>query len=172
MLAITLTAVYGRAQPLLTPERLTCVYMTTQHDRIKELMKETGRDWRDIFPHVAVRTRAGKKKWRDGDFTQIKSANLLALAKLFGCEPRWLESGTGPKFKKESAASGSSGWTPRPVLNVLPPGREPWPPPDLAQRIAALSERAIGVLTVEVQRALGEIETGQRLQKTIKTSPK
>jgi transcriptional regulator with XRE-family HTH domain len=43
-------------------------------------------------------TRAGIKKWRDGDFKRLTAQHLFAIADLFGCDPRWLASGHGVPF--------------------------------------------------------------------------
>lgn len=84
------TSVYGRVVNL-------CVQMSTQHDRIKQMLAETGTDWDDIRTAARL-TRAGIKKWRDGAFKRLESKNIFILAELFGCAPRWLAEGDGDAF--------------------------------------------------------------------------
>lgn len=58
-------------------------------------MKTAGKSWDDIRSALNL-TRAGIKKWRDGDFKDITAANVFALADLLGCNARWMALGEPP----------------------------------------------------------------------------
>lgn len=71
--------------------------MSTQYERMKEMLVHSHKDWPDLRKASGI-TRAGIKKWRDGNFKDITSRNLYALADLFGCDARWLALGEGEPF--------------------------------------------------------------------------
>lgn len=55
-------------------------------------MDAAGKDWDDLKAAFRL-TRAGIKKWRDGDFKALTAANVFALSDFLGCDPRWLALG-------------------------------------------------------------------------------
>lgn len=84
------TSVYGSAVNLSKQ-------MGTQHERIEQMFAATGKDWPDVVAATGV-SRAGKKKWADGDFKSITVEHLFKMADLFGCDARWLGTGEGTPF--------------------------------------------------------------------------
>lgn len=66
--------------------------MSTQHERLVSAMKSAGKSWDDIKASLGL-TRAGIKKWRDGNFKGLSAANVFALADLLRCDARWLAIG-------------------------------------------------------------------------------
>jgi phage repressor protein C with HTH and peptisase S24 domain len=77
--------------------------MSTQFDRLAYLLTQTRKDWDDIRLAAGL-TRAGIKKWRDGNFKSITSEKLYSLVDLFGCDARWLATGEGTPFPNTDIA--------------------------------------------------------------------
>lgn len=72
--------------------------MSTQHDRIQQMLAATGKGWSDVVAATGIKSRAGKKKWADGSFKSITVGHLYRMADLFGCDARWLGTGEGVPF--------------------------------------------------------------------------
>lgn len=85
------TTVYG---PIVNLRK----QMSTQHDRIQQMLAATGKGWPDVVVATGITSRAGKKKWADGSFKSIKVEHLFKMADLFGCDARWLGTGEGVPF--------------------------------------------------------------------------
>jgi hypothetical protein len=66
--------------------------MSTQHERLVEAMNHAGKSWNDVKQLLRL-TRAGIKKWRDGNFQSMTAENVFALSDFLGCDPRWLAIG-------------------------------------------------------------------------------
>lgn len=66
--------------------------MSTQYERMKEMLVHSHKDWPDLRKASGI-TRAGIKKWRDGDFKELTAANVFALADFLNCDARWLALG-------------------------------------------------------------------------------
>lgn len=78
--------------------------MATQHHRLEIAMKNANRSWDDIRAFLKL-TRAGIKKWRDGNFKELTAANIFALAEYLACDPRWLATGKKTADGEESGVS-------------------------------------------------------------------
>lgn len=63
-------------------------------ERLTLALKAAGKDWPDLGRKLDV-TRAGYKKWRDGD-AEPNAANLLAAADFLDVRLRWLIAGELP----------------------------------------------------------------------------
>lgn len=55
-------------------------------------MRRAGKNWQDVKNALGL-TRAGIKKWRDGNFSGVSAINVFALADFLNCDPRWLATG-------------------------------------------------------------------------------
>lgn len=67
-------------------------------------MRGANRSWDDIRAELKL-TRAGIKKWRDGNFKELSATHIFALAEYLACDPMWLATGKKMTGSDDAAVS-------------------------------------------------------------------